>query len=880
MRRVHGRLLVRPPPIADTRSRRPSKTHTGRSRRGIPRLTGMRLARRCAVGLATYRRKRDFGQTAEPRGTTPKSASAQGRSFVVQKHDARRLHYDFRLELDGVLLSWAVPKGPPAHPGHKRLAVRTEDHPLEYTQFEGVIPKGQYGGGSVMIWDRGTWSCDGDPHAALVTGRIDFRLDGERLRGRWTLTRMAREEAGAENWLWIKRSDRGAQAPPSAHGDPDAELSVASGRSMAEIAAGLAPAASSRPLAGSLDDTLAALPHARRSAQPAALAPQLAEISAQSPDGDGWLHELKFDGYRLIAIIDAGEVRLLTRRGHDWTPRFAGVAQSLRRLQVARAIIDGEVVVLDERGVADFQALQNSLDTRSAQPQVYFAFDLPHCEGFDLRKVSLIERKAVLERLVADLPPAGTIRYSEHVVGRGPDFARRACELRLEGIMSKRVDSRYESRRSAAWRKIKCRGRDDFVVGGRTASAGRRTHFGALLLGSYEPDGRLRYVGRVGSGFGRASLEQLDRALQGLEIERPAFDDPPAARGQGVTWLRPERIVEVEFAARTEDGLLRHASFVGLREDLDAGEVRQARVAAPRAAARSNPAGRPRLSNPDRVLYPEQGITKRELADYYRAVADRILPHLVDRPLTLLRCPSGRGAKCFYQRHASASMPPEIRRIEVPGETGTDPYLGIDDLDGLIELVQLGVLELHPWGARRDRLDRPDRLIFDLDPGPGVAWGRVVAAALRLRELLAGFGLVSFARTTGGKGLHVVVPIERRSTWPEAKEFTRDVAAKLMRDDSAHFVIIARKSAREGKIFIDYLRNDLTATAIASWSSRARPGAPVAMPIAWDEVTTALDPAARTVRSVPTTPIGPDPWPEFFDLRQILTTARRRAARR
>lgn len=874
--------------------------------------------RRTAMGLRTYRQKRDFARTPEPRGGD--RARAAGTSFVIQKHAARRLHHDLRLELDGVLLSWAVPKGPPRRTGQKALAMRTEDHPLEYGGFEGVIPAGEYGGGTVMLWDRGTWHCDGDPHRGLAQGKLDFRLEGQRLRGRWSLVRM-RQKPGekGEAWLLIKRSDRASRGAAERDGEPREgdERSVASGRTMAEIAAagdrtwtaaGEVTAARAAQDAGADADVdvaaaAAALPGARRAAQPTKLAPQLATLVDAAPAGDGWLHEIKYDGYRLLAFVAAPSsrtprVRLRTRTGQDWTGRYPAIAAALAELPVERAILDGEVVVLRPDGVSDFQALQRAGSGKGAAAPVLVAFDLPHCAGLDLTRVPLRERKRLLATLLAAARGAkarGVLRFGDHVEGNGPAFLAEACRRGLEGIVSKRAQGRYEQQRSRGWLKTKCLRRQEFVVVGATQPQGARAHFGALLLGVHD-DGGLRYVGKVGTGFDDRTLADLAARLEPLRRPTSPLVDPPrGAEGRRARWVEPRLVVEVAFTEWTGDGHLRHPSFQGVREDKPAASVRRERTArladaAPttpatsdRAASRDSGEDRVagvRISHPGRVLFAEQGITKLDLARYYEAVAEHLLPHVVDRPLSVVRCPQGLPQKCFYQKHVTASLPAPVHPIDVREKNGVAHHIGVRDVAGLVTLVQFGAIEFHPWGSRADRLDRPDRIVLDLDPAPDVPWPRVVAAAHRLREILAALELQSFARTTGGKGLHVVLPIERRTSWSDAKQFAHDVAALLARDDPGGFVLTMTKEKRHGRIFVDYFRNDQGSTAIASWSARAREGAPVAMPVAWDDLTPTLDPQAFTVRTVPERlRRHGDPWRGFDAVRQRLGAAVRKAVR-
>ncbi|HUG93798.1 MAG TPA: DNA ligase D [Planctomycetaceae bacterium] len=855
------------------------------------------------MALREYRRKRNFQRTPEPRG---KAAAKGGRSFVVQKHAARRLHYDFRLELDGVLKSWAVPKGPSLDPADKALAVHVEDHPLEYGSFEGVIPEGEYGGGTVMLWDRGTWEPAGDPAAGLRRGKLSFVLHGEKLRGLWSLVQMRGESSdGGRNWLLIKAEDDYARPGAAARALKDDDRSVASGRSMAEIARDADRVWSSRKSQPKPEVQLdpAGLPGARPAPLPRTFKPQLPTLVREAPRGDRWLHEIKFDGYRILCRIDHGQATLLTRRGQDWTRRFSIIAEAAARLPVETAILDGEVVVLADDGTTDFQALQNALKGGRRANFIYYVFDLPYLNGCDLTRVPLEARKQQL-KLVLDAAGENLdarLRYSDHIRGHGEDVVHHACRQVLEGIVSKRADSPYEPRRSRTWVKLKCLNRQEFVIGGYTDPSGSRKHFGALLLGYHDTQGRLVYCGRVGTGFTDKSLAQVMKELKRRTTDTPPFHNPPAGReARGVHWLKPELVAEVEFAAWTDDGILRHPSFKGLREDKRARDItlerpveagspsrRQRRQRMPNVARKTaappnenSVAGVP-LSNPGRVLYPEQGLTKLDIGRYYESAAEWILPHVVDRPLTLVRCPRGRSHKCFFQKHLNQGVPEAVRTVPIREKEGKADYLVIDDLPGLIALVQLGVLEIHLWGCRADQIERPDRLVFDLDPGEGVGWEGVVDAALVLRERLENLTLKSFVRTTGGKGLHVVVPISRRTTWDDARQFAQDVAAERVRSEPGKYVATLTKSRRTGKIFVDYLRNGRGATAVASYSTRARAGAPVATPLAWDELSTKTTPDQFTVATVPRrlASLKADPWEGLSAVRQTLTKAMRAAVR-
>ncbi|MEX2168668.1 MAG: DNA ligase D [Pirellulales bacterium] len=865
------------------------------------------------MGLQEYKRKRDFHKTPEPLGTN--AAANAERQFVVQKHAASRLHYDFRLELDGVLKSWAVPKGPSLDPGVKALAVQVEDHPLDYGDFEGVIPEGEYGGGTVMVWDRGTWQPEGDAEKGFKQGKLKFQLFGEKLRGSWALVRMSgRAGDDGKNWLLIKHRDKDAR--PDAKTDILARKprSVVSGRTMDAIAADAdrvwsnnGKPAPKKPNNGKgkftdLAKYLNGLDGARQAKQPTKLQPQLCTLAATVPAGEQWLHELKFDGYRILAFIERGNVRLVTRQGNDWTARLKPVADALHKLSIENAILDGEVVALNQDGIADFQRLQNSLKRKDYDALVYYLFDVPHCEGFDLTETRLIERKAVLARLVPSnrANQNDRLRYSDHIRGQGEHIWQQACNGELEGIVSKLADSGYQSARSRNWLKIKCLKRQEFVIGGFTKPSGSRLGFGALLLGFYQ-GGYLVYCGRVGTGFTQQSLRQLKAELQQRVADKPPFANPPTgASRRGVTWVRPELVGEVAFTEWTDDGILRHPSFYGLREDKSPQHVGREKPRAVGTSPKRNngtPGGKTmnkstsasrrrsgtanndaevagvRISHPDRVLYAEQKLTKLDLAKYYERVADWILPHVSGRPLTLVRCPTGPEGECFYQKHLTVSLPGTVRGVAIKEKGQASEYVVIDDLPGLISLVQMGVLEIHPWPARADAVEKPDRLVFDLDPGDGVGWKEIIQGASDVRDYLQGFGLESFLRTSGGKGLHVVAPLSRRNSWEQHKEFAKGVADALVRQFPGRYVATLSKAKRRGKVFIDYLRNQRGATAIASYSTRARSGAPVATPLAWDELSARIKADTYLVRNLPKRldSLKADPWRTFFTTRQSIT---------
>lgn len=880
------------------------------------------------MALEAYRRKRDFRHTAEPEGRGRTKAAEDGRlRFVVQRHAATRLHYDFRLELDGVLKSWAVPKGPSLDPSARRLAMHVEDHPIEYGDFEGVIPEGEYGGGTVMLWDRGYWEPHGDPQRGYRRGRLKFHLDGERLRGTWNLVRMRTDEPGdRESWLLIKEADGEAVRGDNAGVLERFDESVVSGRRMEEIANDRdrvwtaegeveshegpsstaktdSPGRSSKRVAIGIDSAVASLEGAKRCASPPTrLEAQLAQLVDEAPAGSDWLHEIKLDGYRILCRIEDGRARLISRNGNDWTERFEEIAAAAALLPVKNAVIDGEVVVLDARGISHFQSLQNALSARPGRRNLhYFAFDLLHVDGYDVRGVPLANRKKLLETLLNTGPDIDAIRYSDHVRGRGKAFYRQACEAGLEGIIAKRADAPYRAGRGSDWRKVKCLLRQEFVVVGYTDPSGARAGFGALLLGVNDSEGRLVGAGRVGTGFTDATLRDLHRRLKKLEEPKPSVSDPPrGAAARGIHWVRPELVAEVAFTEWTGDGMIRHPSFQGLREDKNPEEIvrekpsggETAEAGAPTASTADDDGGPAtttgagagtgpaeiagvRLSNPDRVLWPEQGVTKADLASYYVDIADYILPHIARRPLTLVRCPSGRHTKCFYQKHANDGVPDHIPRVKVIEDDGEAEYLEIADVRSIIALVQLGVLEFHIPGARSDRQDRPDRLVFDLDPDEDLPWTEVVAAALLLRHRLEEIGLRSFLKTTGGKGLHVVLPITRRTSWDDARAFTRGIAEEFAAQWPHRFTAVMSKKKRTDRIYMDFLRNAPNATAIAPYSTRARPGAPVATPVAWEELERSAERPWFDIDTIRARALRgePEPWAEMEGVRQSLTRA-------
>jgi len=791
------------------------------------------------VALEEYRRKRDFKKTPEPLPRRVKP-SKKTLSYLVQKHAATRLHYDFRLELDGVLLSWAVTRGPSLNPADKRLAVHTEDHPLSYGSFEGTIPKGQYGGGTVMLWDAGTWEPKGDPHAGLQKGHLSFVLHGERLKGGWDLIRMRGDEK-RENWLLIKENDAEARHN-GAHGNllEAFTSSVTSGRSMDQIAAGEGPVDGQRVRAGGkeLHRLMARYPEV-----------QLATLVDEAPEGKQWLHEIKFDGYRLLGFLAGGAASLRTRNGKDWTARFPSIVAALKALKAKAAVLDMEAVIVDADGKTSFQALQAALGG-GGHPEdiIAYVFDLLHLDGKDLTQVSLIERKKKLQTLLKLSKQSTALRYSDHVVGNGGAMFGKACEAGVEGILSKRTDAPYTVGRQKAWLKTKCARRQEFIILGFSAARTGDRALGALYVG-YRNGGTLRYAGKVGTGFSMRAAAELAERFKTLAVSKPVLTRAeigrlPQREWQSIRWIKPVLLCEVAFTEWTQDGRIRHPSFQGLREDKDAGDVKQEKPM-PATAVKTSAAKTPgkgnlvvggvTITHPDRVISDTGHITKGELAEYYSGVAPFLMPVIAHRPLSLLRCPSGIAGGCFYQR-SPHDLGPDVFPFEFSHKGKKYEYLYIVDDKGLLELIQMGAIEIHPWGARIEAIDYPDRLIFDLDPAGDVPFEALKLAAQDLRQRLQDKGLESTLKCTGGKGLHVTVPLAGEDKWSTVKSFAASVAQEMVTAVPDAYVATMSKAKRAGKIFIDYFRNDYTATAIADYAVRARPGAPVAVPLEWKEL--------------------------------------------
>ena len=865
--------------------------------------------------LEKYRAKRNFQKTKEPSGEAAVSPSNRLR-FVIQKHDATRLHYDLRLELDGVFKSWAVTKGPSLDPRDKRLAVEVEDHPLAYGDFEGTIPKGQYGGGTVLLWDRGYWEPDGKLSAQrqLQKGELKFTLDGERLHGSFVLVRMRADRDGGKrtNWLLIKHRDEYAT-----DGDGEAVLaddsSVASGRSMAAIAAGKGKApkpfllAEQAVDAGAVWDSKVGLAAAQRRApfrrkavekagdvpMPGFIPPQLCTSVERPPAGADWVHEIKFDGYRIQMRVEGGKAALQTRKGLDWTARFETIAKAAAELP--DCIIDGEIVALDDHGAPDFAALQAALSEQKTEDLVFFAFDLLWSDGEDLRRETLAARKARLKDMLEQHGDGVVIRYVEHFETGGDAVLKSACKLSLEGIVSKAADAPYISGRSESWTKAKCRAGHEVVIGGWSTTEGK---FRSLLVG-VNRGSHFVYIGRVGTGYGAKKVATLLPRLKEHSAEVSPFTGVGAPRRErGVTWVEPVLVAEIEFAGWTGDGMVRQAAFNGLREDRPAAEVETELPASPEETEPAKPASPSKrrkggradvlgvsLSHPDKPLWPDaedgKPVTKLDLANYFEAVGEWLLPHIKGRPCSLLRAPDGIDGETFFQRHAGLGTSNLFELVRIFGDK--KPYLQIDRIEALIAAAQVGGIELHPWNCQPGEPEVPGRLVFDLDPGPGVDFDDVVAAANAMRERLEAVGLVAFCKTTGGKGLHVVTPLKatRRAQvdWPAAKDFARRICAGMAADEPSRYVINMAKRLRKGRIFLDYLRNDRMATAVAPLSARARPGAHVSMPLQWTQVKKGLDPARYTIRTVPALLSRTKAWEGYSEAEVSLADAIKRLGR-
>lgn len=884
-----------------------------------PRTKTKATSSRRSDPLNRYQSMRDFRVTNEPRGSDRKQQSLEDGAlpFVVQKHAATQLHYDFRLGWNGVLKSWAVTKGPSYNPVDKRLAVQVEDHPWEYRGFEGIIPKGQYGGGTVMVWDQGVWLPHGDVDQGLRDGHLKFELRGKKLVGDWVLVRMHRrnDRADKPNWLLIKEKDQFARDDSSAAITDEAPDSAASGRTMEHIAANKDRVWNSKEASrNGANKSVLTFQAAReigakqRSRKPvtdvrklpverfpAFIPPQLARSASTAPSGDDWMHELKLDGYRIQLYVKSagskgnknGKVLLLTRKGLDWSARMPDIAAAAGQLPVTSAILDGEAVVLDDRGMSNFADLQAAFQEGGQRYITYFAFDVLHLDGHNLRGLPLVERRKILEQLLQGTE--GTpLRLSDGIEGKGAVVFENACALGAEGIVSKLASSKYMSGRSGTWLKLKCYLEQEFVIGGFTLPSNGMVGVGSLLLGYYER-GKLRYAGRTGTGFTQATHRLLRAKLDALTAKQSSFAEVPRDMQRGVHWVKPKLVAEVTFSTWTRDNLVRQAAFKGLRDDKPAIEViresstsrdRQEPEAAMQKKApaslwrRKAAMDDSKLTHPEKILDAESGLTKRALAEYFEAVADHMLPHVADRPLSVVRCPDGNRKPCFFQKHIGMGTARGVKSVSIRNRKSgeKEEFLTVDSVDGLLGLAQMGVLEIHTWGSRNESVDRPDRIVFDLDPDLVIEWETLASTALEFRRRLSKVGLKSFLKGTGGKGLHVVAPIRAEHDWHVIKDFAHELVLQLEREQPKLYVTKMSLAARKNRVFLDYLRNDREATSVAPFSPRARSGAPISMPLKWNELKLTRMPKFHIDEFEEwQSRLRYDPWSKLTDVDQSLT---------
>lgn len=846
--------------------------------------------------LDDYNRMRDFSATSEPaaKRSGKKTAKDHALQFCIQKHDASRLHYDFRLELDGALKSWAVPKGPSLDPKVKRLAVHVEDHPIDYATFEGSIPEGHYGAGDVIVWDRGVWIPQEDPAKAYAKGKLKFELQGEKLGGLWNLVR-THMPGKQEQWFLIKHQDSAAK-PESDYdvvkAEPDSVLSdrtiVAKKSKAAEK-----PKPIKKPARKAAQkEQSAQLTGAHKAKLPEQLKPELATLVEKAPEGQ-WSYEIKFDGYRIMARIDHGEVKLFTRNGHDWTHKLPKQAEALASLQLESAWLDGEMVVADENGVPDFQALQNAFDSGKSANIVYYLFDLPYLNGVDLREVPVEERRVALATVLrAGKDPL--LRFSDAFAEEPEALLNSACQMQMEGLIGKRLGSPYVSRRSSDWIKLKCKHRQEFVVVGFTDPKGSRNAFGALLLGLHDHDsGELRYAGKVGTGFNETTLKHIHEQLKPLQTKKPSVANPPTGfDAKGVHWLKPTLLAEIAFAEMTKEGSVRHAVFHGLREDKPPKGITEERPNVVKKSTAEKPVkskkaasapsqlglgdGKVRITHPERVIDASSGTTKMQLAEYYASVAEWILPELKDRPVALVRAPDGNAGELFFQKNAE--------RLAIPGITVLDkeltgqPIMIINSAEALIGAVQMSTVELHTWNATSDKLDKPDRFVLDLDPDPALPWKSMVEATQLTLSVLDELGLKAFLKTSGGKGIHIVVPLTRKLGWDEVKDFSHAIVSHMAKLLPERFSAVSGPKNRVGRIFIDYLRNGLGATTICAYAARTREGLPVSVPIFPEEVAELKGGNQWNIHNVHErlAEVGDKPWAELKKTRQTITADMRR----
>ena len=861
--------------------------------------------------LKLYKAKRNFNITSEPaEGGTP---GLDTLTFVIQKHWATRLHYDFRLELDGTMKSWAVPKGPSYDTHDKRMAVHVEDHPISYSDFEGTIPPKQYGAGKVIIWDKGTWTPIGDPHEGYRKGNLKFEIHGHKMQGRWVLVRMKGRGEKQEGWLLIKENDEYARPaaefsvvdempgsvkdlpmPKRARGKVAALKADAQEEALRKparkSAAKAAAKPAAKPAAKRAKSTGPGLPEGAKPARlPEKFSPELATlVDAPPPDPAEWVFEVKFDGYRMLARVEGGEVRLITRNANDWTDKLQPLKQELERMGLPDGWYDGEIVVHDEQGKPNFGLLQLAFDgVRTADIQ-YFLFDIPYCGGYDLRNVPLVERRAALEAILKKAK-SERVRFSGEFGDKPEELVVAACRIGLEGVIGKRRDSRYVSRRSPEWIKLKCGLRQEFVIGGFTDPKGSRKGVGSLLLGYYDREGKLRYAGNVGSGFNHASLMDISERLEALRTEESPFP-PRAVPGRQHHWVKPTLVAEVSFSEWTNTGSVRHPVFQGLRgdkpargitreeprhiEDVEKPALADAPVAPPPPGLHGKLPETLRVTNPERVVDPSSGATKLDVIRYYALVGELMMEHLKRRPVTLVRAPAGIGAELVFQKHADVKKLPGVKQMDAALDPSNPPMLEIAGVEGILSVAQWNAIEIHTQNAVAKAYETPDRMVFDLDPGEGVEWKAMQEAAQIMRAFLDELGLPSFLKTSGGKGLHVVVPVKPEYGWDTVKAFSQAIVRHLAGTLPERFAFKSGPKNRVGKIFIDYLRNGRGATTICAWAARARPGLGISVPLEWDELMTLKSSAQWTVLNVHTRlDKGNDPWSGYAKAAKGITKA-------
>ncbi len=806
--------------------------------------------------LKKYNEKRHFASTPEPEGIKQKtkSKSKPRFKFVIQKHAASHLHYDFRLEIKGVLKSWAVPKGPSTDPSIKRLAVEVEDHPMDYGDFEGIIPAKQYGAGTVMVWDTGYWLCDIDPHRAYKEGKINIFIHGKKLQGLWKLIRIkSRNENDTKNtWLLMNAQDEYAQA-----GDNILVMlpkSALSGRTMDEIAKNL------KKKSKSIKSKSIILKQAKKSKIPRFLAPELSFLVNTPPSGDNWLHEIKYDGYRLLCFIQDKEIRLITRNGKDWTDQFSVLIKEIKKLKLNNAILDGEVVAI-ENNIMSFQSLQSFLKGTANPRLVYFIFDIPYANDFNLCKVPLIQRKEYLQSIFKNIGVNSHIAYSEFIRGHGEQVYQEASKAGFEGIVSKQYDSFYESKRSHAWLKTKCSKRQEFVIGGYTLPKNSREGFGALLLGYYDNAQRLIYCGKVGTGFNSLQLNEYLKLFSKHASKKSFFsDNTRIVNKKDIVWLKPKCIAEIQFTEFTEDNILRHPSFIGLRQDKKSKEVFKENVITVPII----------LTHPEKILYPKTNTSKLDLVHYYEHIQEWILPYVINRPLSVLRCPANAQKTCFFQKHPHKNFSEHVYAVDI--KTDKEHYIYIKNIEGLLSLVQANVLEIHPWGSTIDKLEKPDQITFDLDPGPMVDWKTIIKSSFLNRDALHSIHLESFVKTSGRKGLHIVVPITSRLEWPEIKEFAKYFSVHVSQLYPELFISNMSKHRRTHKIYVDYLRNGRGATSVCAYSTRVGERPTISTPLDWDELKSTQSADYYDLYNIiKRLDSKTDPWQAFHETPQSIT---------